>query len=151
MPIPPCWLRGAGSAGSPPEVPSIEPSLQRFLLRPGGCPEVEEEPLIEVDTTGPWGWHGPGALEQDGGSDLLVSSWECRLTTGGADRGAASSVSVEDGVDELDVGLCPCTGLGPADISATPVACIDAVPSTGIDPEQGDPAQSLDSPVAQHQ
>ena len=41
---------------------------------PGGCPEVEEEPLIEVDTTGPWVWHGPGAPEQDGGSDLLVSS-----------------------------------------------------------------------------
>ena len=37
-------------------------------------PEVEEEPLIEVDTTGPWVWHGPGAPEQDGGSDLLVSS-----------------------------------------------------------------------------
>ena len=121
MPIPPCWLRGAGSAGSPPEVPSIEPSLQRFLLRP----EVEEEPLIEVDTTGPWDRHGPVALEQDGGSVLLVSFWEwtCRFTTGGVDRGA---VSVEDGVDELDVGLCLCIGLGPADTSATPVACIDA-------------------------
>ena len=31
------------SAGSPSEAPSIQPSLQRSLLGPGGCPEVEEE------------------------------------------------------------------------------------------------------------
>ena len=118
MPIPPCWLRGAGSAGSPSEAPSIEPSLQRSLLGPGGCPDVEEEPLIEVDTACPWVW-APGHLSR-------MEDQICRFATGVVDWGAASSVSVEDGVDELDVGLWLCMGLEPADTAATPVACIDA-------------------------
>ena len=51
--------------------------------------------------------------------DVQVRHWRRRL-------GRSIFSTVEDGVDELDVGLWLCMGLEPADTSATPVACIDA-------------------------